>query len=175
MDTLKKITDPNGPKYFITVSLSAVAAWRPSTPRSETRGYTISRGEYRESFILCPFCIMVLCVCSSRGYTISRGIRGVHCIVSNLYTVLLMKIGHNRIVNFDPVHWTQWFRIKPRTSISCSGSRGHQIYFFKWMFRGEGPEPVLLMPGALGSARSDFTPQLEQFSEVNGDRSTFNE
>ena len=114
MDTLKKITDPNGPKYFITVSLSAVAAWRPSTPRSETRGYTISRGEYRESFILCPFCIMVLCVCSSRGYTISRGeyresfilcplcimvlcvcssrgytisreIQGVHYIVSSLY------------------------------------------------------------------------------------------
>jgi len=39
-----------------------------------------------------------------------------------------------------------------------------RIHYLK---RGEGPEPVLLMPGALGSARSDFTPQLEQFSEEN--------
>ena len=31
---------------------------------------------------------------------------------------------------------------------------------------GEGPHPVLLMPGALGSAVSDFTPQLEGLSQV---------
>jgi len=30
---------------------------------------------------------------------------------------------------------------------------------------GDGPEPVLLMPGALGSALSDFTPQLEGLSK----------
>ena len=40
---------------------------------------------------------------------------------------------------------------------------GARVHYVR---EGTGPHPVLLLPGALGSAVSDFTPQLEGLSKV---------
>ena len=39
-----------------------------------------------------------------------------------------------------------------------------RIHFVK---RGDGPHPLLFMPGALGTAMSDFSPQINGFSELD--------
>lgn len=57
-------------------------------------------------------------------------------------------------------------QFEPRRWINLTSSSVHigeaKVHYVR---AGDGPEPVLLLPGALGSATSDFTPQLEGLSK----------